>query len=94
VTWLHALARATRRLLTAALCRWDIHDLPPGYHRVGPDECEPGRPVWDARCRGCGVLLATQTDVPHPELEARVARAMERHRAAQHRGPARDRRPS
>jgi hypothetical protein len=88
---LRALLREALRLLAAALCRLDIHDLPAGYHRVGPDEADYGRPIWDVPCRGCRVLFAAQTDVPHPELENRVERAMWRHRAGR---PVRDRRPS
>lgn len=95
MTLLRALLRGARRLLATALCRWDIHAIPPGYHRVGPDEFDFGRPVWDVPCRGCGVLFATQTDDPHPELENRLARAMERHRGHPDLPrPSRDRRPS
>ncbi len=85
------LARA-RRALAALLCDCDVHDLPAGFHRVGPDECDYSRPIVDIRCRWCAVLFAAQTDDPDPELENRVEREMARHRARCHNHPLR--RPS
>lgn len=91
MSWLVPHLRRARRLLAALCCRLDIHALPAGFHRVGPDECDYARTIFDVHCRACRTLFATQTDDPHPELEARLEREMQRRRGP---SPSRDRRPS
>lgn len=105
MTWLRLLrlARRARRLLAAAMCGCDIHDLPEGFTRVAPAEPMPSLPisygdgpVWDVGCRWCYRRFTAIADARHAPLVAGLKRGMRRHRAANDlRAPrGADRRPS
>lgn len=100
MSWLVPHLRRARRLLAALCCRWDIHDLPPGYHRVAPADPIPGLPIsyaagpiWDVGCRWCHRRFTAQADARHDALAASLKRGMARQRPAND-TPSRDRRPS
>lgn len=55
-----------RRLIAALLCRWDIHDLLPGFRRIDPDQWRSDVAVWLASCPWCRARFVVVAEHPSP----------------------------